>query len=1137
VICPSCGDDSERYRFGIRAREVEDRQRTRSSIRSMGMGFEKANQVVGDELLRHMGDRRKLVLFSDSRLDAAKLSAGLEVSHYRDLVRQLLVSAILDEAQAAARNVSLARACVRGEDSSPDAMAALRWLRLQEPEQHGTIEDAMRGMPLEPAERELAERALTRLESPSSPLPALTRKVANELLGLGVNPGGPSYELSGYPPRGESRRPWHTLYNWSLMPPRPRPQSELDQDGVALLEEIARAAQEEVINSIFSGSGRDIESISLAHTAPDPTVELDPPSGMTAADFADVVAGALRILGQRRRFVGMRNPEDQPPRYLRAWLRAVGERHHIDWEILVAKLASTLAERLDHWLISGPGLWLMPGGELQWRCPNCDRVHLHAAGGVCTYCNQPLSDPEPRAASDVSDANYYAWLATQAGAPFRLHCEELTGQTGREESARRQTAFQDIFLEGEQEIVEAIDLLSVTTTMEVGVDIGALRAVMMANMPPMRFNYQQRVGRAGRRGDPLALALTVCRGRSHDDYYFDHPDRITGDPPPEPYIDLSRPEILRRVLASEVLRQAFWQLSLDDDEVELGSNVHGQFGTCGAWPSRDGDDGHEWYVREWIAGRGTAIDRALGALLERTELRASEASLRSWVDAGFLEEISAIAATATPSADLSQALAEGGLLPMFGFPTRVRYLFHSKPTARPWPPKGVIDRDLEIAVSQFAPGAETPKDKAVHTAVGIAAWERYGGRLHYHPDPLGPREALLYCRACLHLQPPGDAPPNACPVCGETDPRFGPINLSQPEGFITDWRPRDYDGQFEWTPAASGGRLSPGQQRTSATVANLEARVGIDALYVINDNGGDGFRLAPAANDHINGWFSVDLKEARSRPLRIPELRVDDTVTVALGSKFRTDTLLLSPITIPSELSLDPSRLSSGVAARATLYSAGFLIREAAARQLDVQGRELRVGLWLEPRGEQAARGWIFLADALENGAGYCTHLGAEPQLRKLVVASLDYLSELEDEGRHTCDSSCYDCLRGYENQAYHALLDWRLARDWIDLVQGKRLDTGRWARIEQEVATSFTKAFDGQLTQLDGGVWLITLHDRAILVSHPMESPEEDWWSERLSAAAADAEDRGLVGESCALEVVSSFDLLRRPGKIVAAQ
>jgi hypothetical protein len=51
------------------------------------------------------------------------------------------------------------------------------------------------------------------------------------------------------------------------------------------------------------------------------------------------------------------------------------------------------------------------------------------------------------------------------------------------------------------------------------------------------------------------------------------------------------------------------------------------------------------------------------------------------------------------------------------------------------------------------------------------------------------------------------------------------------------------------------------------------------------------------------------------------------------------------------------------------------------------------------------------------------------------------------------------------------------------------------------------------------------------------MESLEEDWWSDRLSDAAADAEDRGLVSESGALEVVSSFDLLRRPGRVVAGR
>ena len=1123
IFCPSCGDNSERYAFGREMRPVEDRSRTRSSIRSMGMGFEKANQVLADELMRQMGDRRKLVLFSDSRMDAAKLSAGLETSHYRDLVRQLLYESIAAEA-ATPEKVELALARMRGDDKSPEATEARRWLRAHERDHAPLIEDYARDDLDDAGDIALAGRILKRLRSPATALARLSESVATKLLVLGINPGGPAHDIAGFGP-SDARRPWYELYDWEASPPRAKHGDDLNEGARLLLEKIQRLSREETVNSIYSGGGRDIESIGLAYTSLDPTTALAVPAGMAASTFADVVAGAMRILGERRRFVGMRDPEENMPTNLRLWLKAVADASGVPDDVLATRIEESLGAGVDKWLIDSTALWLAPAQQVQHQCVKCLRIHLHSAGGICTYCRGRLSG----ATNLVStDDNYYAWLASAGGAAFRLHCEELTGQTGRDESSRRQAAFQGIFLENELDQVDTIDLLSVTTTMEAGVDIGSLRAVMMANMPPMRFNYQQRVGRAGRRDDPLALALTICRGRSHDDYYFDHPEKITGDPPPAPYIDLARPEILQRVLAIEVLRQAFRQLGLDDENAELGANVHGQFGSAGAWRN-----GHEEYVRTWVKKHPADIARCLDALLWLTKLGDQRAALLDFVATGMLERIGELADDASDEWDLSQVLAEGGLLPMFGFPTRVRYLFHGKPKGYPWPPTTTVDRDLEIAVSQFAPGSETPKDKAIHVAVGVAAWDSIGGRAVRHPDPLGPREDLLYCRECLHLEPANGHEATACPVCGKAEPAFTRIDLAQPLGFRTDWKPRNYDGRFDWRPSASGARLSPGEPDAVAKADNLEARIGTNRLYVVNDNAGKGFELAPAKHPNINGLFSVELKhDPAHQGLDIPALAEDEAVSVALGSRQVTDTLLLSPIRIPPALRLDPR----SVAGKAALYSAGFLLREAAARQLDVQGRELLVGLWLQPETGADPRGWIFLADALENGAGYCTHLGEREQLKQLLASTRAYVAELEDENKHSCDSSCYDCLRSYENQAYHALLDWRLARDWLELVEGKPLDVERWSIIEERVVKSFGTAFDAIPVQFASGVWACAAgDDRLIVVCHPLEDTREDWWPDRIADAVADAEDRGLVPDGGHAECRTSFDLLRRPGAVFA--
>ncbi len=1194
-VCPSCGVNHQKRR------QDWNKNKT-SSIRGFRTGFAKTTQMFAKELMYQLPNNeaeRKLVVFSDSREDAAQIANGIERNHFSDLMREVLVKELHS-------NLMFRFQIVDAFDKGHTA-------RQQElKEQSQTIFDEIEFLVENSAytgtnasrirEKQEAEIKLNEIRSLTLNVRSLVH-ITNSLnlaplikhfVGLGINPGGNDISLQTRL-LNNNFVPWYDLidftnFQWA---------AGANQDYIDALKE----GSFDGLATIFFGSlFYSFESSALGYVCINPELQVITDQARTVAlakdDFLQIVNSTIRILGDKYKHNKVEDSSpfnftqyNDFPGQVKKYIRAVETRYSKNQNEIGDAVFNTLSTssllRGDTGIqIENLFIKVARSTDSIWTSQRGSRPHLHFSGGICTHSVTALQQQPDRICDDVWKENYLSYNAIkQQREPIRLHCEELTGQT--DDQFERQRHFRNIILpdEGNKQ-VKTIDLLSVTTTLEVGVDIGALQAVMLGNMPPQRFNYQQRVGRAGRRGQAYSIILTFCRGRSHDEFYFANPQKITGDAPPTPFLTMGQERIFKRLLAKEIFRKAYVEKEIDitsDDK----SSVHGEFGSVDSWTI------YKPEISNWINENRTVIEQTVDALLT-PQLKDKKDEFVNWVadtttPNGLIEKAESIINNEEiASNDISEKFAEGGILPMFGMPTTVKNLYHGI-NRKPEPLS--IDRAQAMAIYEFAPGAQKTKDKAIHQVIGFTSdfIKVHNGIKNadtVNQLPFSLNRWFVRCRACGFFETYSEERKaelesqsefDVCPNCGEDNPKKyqPPFKLKSPRAYRTNLSAgSDTKDDSEFLLSRPPIFAEKTGSANVETISNASISISDnDVTWRVNTNSDKFFtgRLYNTNNRfpfNSNGYwfnnqwllndFATNVPDENGYSMLVQQIVTSEDEQIALASNKNTEIFRIAPANVSYELDLNmffsetdlPHVKAQSNGVRSGYYSAAFLLQRILADKLDVDPTEIEIADISMKELEDGRRiAEIILTDELPNGSGFVRYL--YNNLANILLESINpsnansYLGKIHSETHQgKCDDACYDCLKVFRNMNYHSLLDWRLGISMLRVMNDSTFVCGadgnfnfvelqNWFAFATELRNAFAQSFGFLNTAEINGLPIIKFgrnQRNVIMIVHPFWNmrnfTEANWLAEIYNEIKEHTESNG--GK---ISIIDTFNLHRRPG------
>lgn len=648
-------------------------------------------------------------------------------------------------------------------------------------------------------------------------------------------------------------------------------------------------------------------------------------------------------------------------------------------------------------------LHLISKDDTIFQCDTCGRLLAISVRGVCPrhHC---LGTLKPVQVNEL-EPNHYRSLYEEESLGM-LRVEEHTAQLDKEKARE----FQRDFRNGN------IHVLSCSTTFELGVDLGDLDTIFLRNVPPEPFNYAQRVGRAGRRSGYPGFAITYCRRNPHDLYHFSEPERmLTGKIHP-PVLSLQNEKIIARHVTAVVLSRFFRAYP------ERFKTVKSLFEDL----KRPSGVAH---FKDFLCERRTELEESLSAIVPEEMITQLGLHDKTWVNkiAGD-ESLFSLAETEISSdyrtviefeknarnnrdyrgaewarersetiaaEDVITFLSRKAVIPKYGFPVDVVELDTQRIQQNQEAFEVLIQRDLSIAISEFAPGSKVVANKK--------EWISYG--LKRVAEKEWPQKFYKRCdrHNSFYQWGPGESePPNNTLCCDKLrvykyiTPRFGFVtDRDKPE------QPKSRTvGEFTTRPYFAGSLgPDPGMIAIPPTSPMITLKKASPGSMVVLCEGrrGEGFYVCSTCGagfkkckTHHKTPYGQDCRGTLEQ--------------VSLGHEFVTDVLQLQ-FNLKPEDAIDYVWFA---------HSLAYALVEGAAEVLEVPPTDLNATV---AHSEYCRIPPIILYDNVPGGAGLVARLETEEVLKVCLEAAYKRVS-----GKCGCEdnSSCYGCLRGYRNQFAH---------------------------------------------------------------------------------------------------------------------